>query len=146
MITSMIVVCEGNICRSPMGAEIIQSRLPDVQVWSAGIGALVGSPAAPYADEVMRANGLDISAHRARQLGMADCTRAELILVMEHEQKRYLEQRYRFTKGRVYRFGHFGKFDVPDPYRKGRENFERCFELLDRGASDWVERIQSART
>jgi protein-tyrosine phosphatase len=146
MIASILVVCEGNICRSPMGEIIFRTRLPGVQVWSAGIGALVGSPPAPHAREVMCEHGFDISSHRAQQLSEMDCKRAELILVMEHNQKRHLERRFPYTKGRVYQLGHFGKFDVPDPYRKARTHFEQCFELLDRGAADWVERIGSSRT
>jgi protein-tyrosine phosphatase len=146
MIASILVVCEGNICRSPMGEMILRTKLPGVQVWSAGMGALVGSPPAPHAEEVMREHGLDISSHRAQQLSETDCKRAELILVMEQDQKRRLERRFSFTTGRVYQLGHFGKFDVSDPYRMPRIHFEQCFELLDRGAADWVERIGSSRT
>lgn len=80
------------------------------------------------------------------QLSATDCTRADLILVMEREQKERLEQRYPFVKGRVYRVGHFSEFDVQDLYRKDRTYFEQCFKLLDQGVADWVERIESART
>ncbi|SAK39270.1 protein tyrosine phosphatase [Caballeronia fortuita] len=145
MIASVLVVCEGNICRSPMGAELLRQRLPSAHVGSAGIGALVGHPADPHAQDVMRSNGFDISTHRAAQLGAANCREAELILVMQASQKRHLEERYPSARGRIFQLGHFSKFEVPDPYRKGRTHFERCFELVDKGVADWVERIESAR-
>lgn len=95
MFASVLIVCEGNICRSPMAAGIFSLRLPAVRVWSAGIGALIGSPPASFANQVMRMNGIDISTHRARQLTVADCREAELILVMDEAQKSYFHERHK---------------------------------------------------
>ncbi|GAB5099616.1 MULTISPECIES: low molecular weight protein-tyrosine-phosphatase [unclassified Caballeronia] len=145
MIDSVLLVCEGNICRSPMAAGWLQSKVPSLEVWSAGISALAGQPADPYAQGVMKDHGIDISSHRGAQLSGFDCKRAELILVMQEQQKRYLEKRYPFVKGRVFRLGQFSNFEVPDPYRKERNVFEDCFDLIERGLSDWVGRIESTR-
>ncbi|HDZ1742706.1 TPA: protein tyrosine phosphatase, partial [Klebsiella pneumoniae] len=49
MFDSVLVVCTGNICRSPMGERILQSLLPEKIIKSAGVGALVGHPADPLA-------------------------------------------------------------------------------------------------
>ena len=52
MFDSVLVVCTGNICRSPMGERILQSLLPEKIIKSAGVGALVGHPADPLALQV----------------------------------------------------------------------------------------------
>src|SRR2546428_9163909 len=66
------IVCTGNICRSPMAEALLARRLRDRgiegTVTSAGISALVGYPADAMARELMTARGLDLGAHRARQL------------------------------------------------------------------------------
>ena len=71
MLNRVLVVCVGNICRSPMAEAMLRARLgrrPRFEVSSAGVGALVGHPADPFAMELMRERGLDIAAHRARQV------------------------------------------------------------------------------
>ncbi|MDR3095646.1 MAG: low molecular weight phosphotyrosine protein phosphatase [Paraburkholderia sp.] len=143
MISSMLVVCVGNVCRSPMAEGILRVRLPAVRLGSAGIGALAGNAPEEHAISLMAERGIDISTHRARQLDASLCRDVEFILVMDNEQKRVIESNYTFACGRVFRLGHFGKFDVPDPYRASRETFAACGELIDRGISDWVSRIHA---
>ncbi len=48
-LATLLVVCVGNICRSPMAQALFRARLPGVDVQSAGLGALVGHPAEPFA-------------------------------------------------------------------------------------------------
>ncbi|PVX77972.1 low molecular weight protein-tyrosine-phosphatase [Paraburkholderia unamae] len=141
MISSILMVCVGNVCRSPMSEAMMRKRLPGCRVESAGIGALVDSGAEAHAVSVMRDRGIDISSHRARQVSAAICRNAELILVMDAEQKYAVEQNYTFTCGRVFQIGQFSRFDVPDPYQRGREQFSDCADLIEQGISDWVGRI-----
>ena len=136
----ILTVCVGNICRSPMAEAVLSERLrsrgASATVESAGIAALVGKPADPVAQELMRELGLDISAHRARQLTPEIIRSFELILVMEAEQQRAVESILASARGRVHRIGRWGSFDVPDPYRRGRDEFERALELISRGVDD----------
>lgn len=117
------------------------AAMPDVQVASAGLGALVGQPADPLACDLMRERGLDIAGHRARQINLDLCQRADLILVMDKEQRRAVEQRYPFTSGRVFRMGESSGQDVPDPYRGPPSAFRHSFALIEDGAQQWVNRI-----
>jgi protein-tyrosine phosphatase len=139
---SVLVVCIGNICRSPMGEALIAAALPQLEVASAGVGALVGQPADPIARQLMAERGLDIEAHRARQLTNLMCQQADLILVMDEEQRLQINQRYPLTRGKLFRLGEVARVDIPDPYRLGRPAFEQALQLIDAGASAWVERIR----
>ncbi|MDA7415480.1 low molecular weight phosphotyrosine protein phosphatase [Xenophilus arseniciresistens] len=139
---SILVVCIGNICRSPMGQVLLADALPHMDVSSAGLGALVGNPADPIAAELMTARGLDVGAHRARQINQAMCLQSDLILVMDDEQRRHVEARYPFAMGKVFRLGDAARINIPDPYRRGRSAFEQALQMIDAGAQAWAERIR----
>lgn len=139
---SVLVVCIGNICRSPMGEALIAAALPHLKVGSAGIGALVGQPADPLARALMAERGIDIEAHRARQLTTLMCQEADLILVMDEEQRLYVNQRHPFARGKLFRLGEVARVDIPDPYRLGRPAFDQALQLIEAGANAWTERIK----
>lgn len=143
MFNSILVVCVGNICRSPMAEALLRDVLKDkgVTVSSAGIGALVGHPADKTAQELMRERGLDIGAHRARQLNAQLLREHDLVLVMEPWHQRDIEAMHPFARGKVHRLGKWGEFDVPDPYRKPREAFEQALAAIDTGIEEWKTRV-----
>ncbi|WP_420991445.1 low molecular weight protein-tyrosine-phosphatase [Cupriavidus sp. 30B13] len=145
MIKTVLVVCIGNICRSPMAEGLLKQDLPDINVVSAGLAALTGQPAEPYAVELMRDRGVDITGHRAQQLSRSMATSADLILVMDNTQRQEIQRLYPATTGRVFRMGELGKFDVPDPFREARPAFENALQLIQRGVAAWVPRIQALR-
>ena len=124
-----------------MAEGLMAAALPEIHVASAGLGALVGHAADPLACELMRERGIDIDGHRARQINLDLCQRADVILVMDREQRRAVEQLYPFTSGRVFRIGESRGRDVPDPYRGPRSAFEHSFALIEDGAQQWVNRI-----
>ena len=111
----------------------LRERGVEAVVESAGISALVGYPADPLAREVMAHRGFDLSTHRARQLTAELVRSFPLVLVMEEGQQRSVEAMDTSSRGRVHRVGRVGRFDVPDPYRQGRDAFESAFALIDRG-------------
>ncbi|MFM0393206.1 low molecular weight protein-tyrosine-phosphatase [Paraburkholderia phytofirmans] len=143
MTQRILFLCEGNICRSPMAEAMLKAVLPDRTVSSAGLNALVGMPPADYACEVMSTRGISIQAHRAQQISHKMFVDADLVLVMDSHQRRYVEANFPSFKGRVYRLGEFGRFDVADPYRQSRDVFEQCANSIQVGVSEWVKRILS---
>jgi len=109
------------------------------RVASAGLGALEGRPADPLAVELLAERGIDISAHRARQLTPELLSSFELVLVMEDEHRREIQRLAPSARGRVHRIGKFGEFDIADPYRKPRAAFERTLALIERGLGDFQQ-------
>lgn len=145
MIKTVLVVCIGNICRSPMAEGLLKQALPEAHIVSAGLAALSGHAADPHAVNLMREQGLDISRHRAQQFTRVMATQADLILVMDNAQRQSIQDMYPATTGKVFCLGRFGVFDVPDPYLDARPAFEYALQLIQRGVESWVPRIQAIR-
>lgn len=124
-----------------MAEILLRERLKEekVAVASAGLMALVGQPADPLAVELLAERGLDATGHRARQITTEMAMGAELILVMELWQQRDLEKNIPQAKGRVFRLGHWRKFEIGDPYRRGRESFAEALAAIERGINNWIE-------
>lgn len=147
MFNHILVVCVGNICRSPMGEGLLiqamrEAGMDAVQVRSAGLDALVGHQAVEAVKRLMLMHGIDVSAHRAQQLSLDMLRWADLVLVMEEMQKQSVILWDPSARGKVYRIGEWSEFDVPDPYRKSDKEFETAFELISRGVSDWVPKLR----
>ena len=127
-----------------MAEAMLQEALkekPDISVRSAGIGALVGYPAAEHAVALMNERDLDITGHKAKQLTADMITATDLILVMEAGHKKAIDAQDPTLRGKVYRLGEWRDIDIPDPYRKPRKEFEEALALIELGVTDWAEKI-----
>lgn len=145
MFKKILVVCIGNICRSPVGEAFLAHRLkeiaPDVSVSSAGITAMVDKPADATAQEIMLQKGIDISAHRARQLTKEILLDSDLILTMETRHQEQIEYMLPGIRGRVHRLGKWSGFDIQDPYKRPRIVFEQVLALIEQGVNEWQQKI-----
>lgn len=142
MSRSILVVCVGNICRSPMAEVMLQAALPLEDVSSAGIGALVGHGAHPRSVELMAARGLNLDNHVARQLDADLLSKSEMIITMERGHTDWITKRWPQAHGRVFRWGHWGGFDVPDPFRQDEEVYMEALDLIDQGLEQWIDRLR----
>lgn len=139
---NILVLCIGNICRSPMAEGMLRAALPGKTVSSAGLGALIGKPADPLSVQLMAEQGIDISAHRAQQISSSLVVQAEIIFVMDLDQKRHVEMRYAGARGKVFRLGESFKVDIHDPYREGIESFRLAHRLIQEAATVWIDQIK----
>ena len=143
-IGKVLVVCVGNICRSPMAEAMLQHELKDktdVFVTSAGLGSLAGHSASKHAVALMEERGLDISGHKARQLTPDMISDSDLILVMEAGHRRAIDSVEPAARGKIYRLCEWRDKDIPDPYGMPRKSFEEALELIEQGVSDWVGKL-----
>ena len=143
---NLLVLCIGNICRSPLAQAMLAQQLPGISVSSAGLGALVGQPADPLSIQVGAQHGLDLSAHRARQVMGWMCQQADLILVMEQDQVKALERQFPLVRGKTFRIGRYRQLDVVDPYRNSLDAFESTHTTLAQAVADWAPRIRQLQT
>lgn len=145
MYDRILVVCTGNICRSPVAEYLLRDALVRAgrrsEVASAGVGALVGDPAHATATAMMAARGIDLAPHRARQADVAICRWAELVLVMENHHREALTDIDPTVRGKTFLLGHWGKFEIPDPYKRSQSVWDEAVELIDRGSEEWARRL-----
>ncbi|MDN3554927.1 low molecular weight protein-tyrosine-phosphatase [Halomonas maura] len=145
MFQRILVVCVGNVCRSPVAAAMLRRALPDRDISSAGLGALVDQGVAPTARELAEADGLDVSQHEARQLTPAMLQEADLVLVMTEGQRRAVADLSPAVLGKTMLLGRWlddgqGR-EIPDPYRRSREVFVHVHQLLDEATSSWTSKL-----
>ena len=146
MIRRILVVCVGNICRSPMAEALLQHALrgqDEFTVESAGLGALVGHPASEHSVALMDELGLDISAHRARQIHPDMVSAADLVLVMEAGHKRAIDDADPTARGKVHRLGEWQDRDIDDPYRRERDAYEEALRDIQAGVASWADKIRA---
>ncbi|MBZ2168433.1 low molecular weight protein-tyrosine-phosphatase [Marinobacter sp. F4216] len=143
MFKRILVICVGNICRSPMGEYLLKHKLahkPDIAIESAGVGALVGKPADPTSVEVLREHGIDAGGHRARPVTAEMLAHADLILAMEEKHLKHLYDMAPQVRGKAFLFGKWiDDLPVPDPYRQQRPAFDHAFKLIDQASDAWLK-------
>lgn len=145
MFNKILVVCIGNICRSPMGEALLkhraQQKRPSLMVSSAGIGALAGWPADSIVQEILLEQGIDCSGHRARQLTESMLLDSDLVLVMEKNHRREIERMFPNVCGKVHLLGKWDDFEIPDPYKKPRQFFQETYRLIVQGIDGWQAKL-----
>ena len=146
MFNKILVVCGGNICRSPTGARVLQKLLPEKHIDSAGIATeksgLTGKPADHMAIEIAAKNGVNLDGHKAKQLTSTLCAEYDLILVMEKGHTKALTSIAPEARGKTMLFGQWiGQQDIPDPFRQSREAFEYAYQLIDKSAEAWAKKL-----
>ncbi|HDS9357725.1 TPA: protein tyrosine phosphatase [Enterobacter chengduensis] len=139
---SILVVCTGNICRSPTGERLLRQMLPHVRVDSAGTAGLTGEPADAAACQTAAKNGVSLEGHVARKTTSAMLREYDLILVMETGHIAQVTSMAPEVRGKTLFFGQWLKEkEIPDPYRKSHEAFDHVYGLMHRASQEWAKRL-----
>ncbi len=138
---AILIVCVGNICRSPTAERLLQQALPHKTVSSAGIAALAGQSADATAATIARQHGVALDGHIAQQLTRTLCQQHDLILVMEQQHIEAVTRLAPEVRGKTMLYGHWLKRDIPDPYRQSREAFEFTYDLIAEATQAWAQRL-----
>src|SRR5690606_41561841 len=92
MFDKILVVCHGNVCRSPLAEAMLRQALPHCRVESAALKALVGHPADASTQEVAQPSGLVLTVHSGRQVNSVMLNDSDLILVMSQQQQNAIDE------------------------------------------------------
>lgn len=142
MFDSILIVCTGNICRSPIGERYLKILLPSKKIDSAGTGALINHDADASAVRIAKKNGISLSGHKGKQFTSSLAREYDLILAME---RHHIEQIGRIApeaRGKTMLFGHWlDHREIPDPYRKSEEAFASVFNLIEQAGQLWAGKL-----
>jgi len=138
-VRSVLFVCKGNICRSPLAAVyfqlLVEKAGTDMVVRSAGLETTSGKPAHFNAKSVALEHQFSLDVHSTTQVHADLLNQSDLIIVFELVQRDRLHRLYRNTRGKVVLLGRFdseGPIEIADPFSGTIETFRSCFQQVSR--------------
>jgi protein-tyrosine phosphatase len=142
MFSRIMMVCTGNICRSPLAAAELRRHLPaGFSVRSSGLAAIVGAPAQETVSRLAGMRGLNLGRHEAVQIDEAMALGNDLILVMTASQKDEVELHYPATRGRVFLLGHWGAGEIADPYGEHESLYISVDRQIQTAVQQWLPKL-----
>lgn len=140
LVQSVLFVCLGNICRSPLAEGVFRSlvfdagRSGEFEIDSAGTGAWhIGDPPDPRSIEIAAKYGVDISGQKARQVEDADFDRFDTIVAMDRSNLTKLNSWSNGGTAHIRLLLDDPVQEVPDPYCGGSDSFENVYRLIRAG-------------
>lgn len=145
---SILVVCKGNICRSPLAEAylkyLIEKHGLPIAVQSAGLDTSFGKPAHPLAQLVGTDGGLILAKHATQPLHKDQVDRADMIVVMEWQQRNRVIKLYPQARQKVFLLRQFydqSVREVADPYSGTLEDFQTCFSMIKQACDELVAQM-----
>ena len=144
----VLLVCLGNICRSPAAEGVLRARAEargrKLYLDSAGTGAWhAGSPPDQRMIAAAKRRGIDISRQRARQVDLADFYEFDFIMAMDlSNQTNLLAMAPPNREADIRLFLDFAETEIretPDPYYGGADGFEHVLDLVEAGAHGFLD-------
>src|SRR4051812_17195412 len=152
---TILFVCTGNVCRSPMAEGILRYALQDrgdYRVMSAGLGAMEGQPPSPYAVQAVRELGIDISGQRSRMLTPELVEQADYIFGMTHSHIDTVMLLYPHAAEKTFLLREFDETldifekDISDPIGGSYEVYLNCRDQIEQGIASLLRFIDQGDT
>jgi protein-tyrosine phosphatase len=127
---NVVIVCQGNICRSPFAAAVLRERIPALEVRSRGLAAGAGAPADRDAVRAAARLGVRLDDHVAELLRHEDLAWADLLLVMQGRHVARVRALAPEAAGKLRLLGDFlaePPYEIPDPWGLPDDVFDRVF-------------------
>lgn len=141
----ILMVCSGNICRSPTAELILKNRKSDIvgHIGSAGLIAKDGLPMDEIAASVLEdKSGFVGSLHRSRKISKFLIDNSDLILVMESKHMSSLFSVSDAARGKTFLLGKWiGDREIPDPYRQDRIAYDYVYKMIDESVNQWLKHL-----
>lgn len=155
---SVLFVCLGNICRSPLAQGIFEHHVgrlgidADFDADSAGTsGWHEGEAPHSGSIHIARKYGISIEKQRSRPVHAKDGAIFDLIVAMDTANRESLLNEFRFPEAKVHLMRDFdttgakGNLSVPDPWGHGEDAFEEVYQILDRAMAGFIEALTTRR-
>lgn len=146
----ILVVCMGNICRSPTGEAVLRSKIEqrglDIEVDSAGtIGFHQGNPPDPRSMEAGKARGYSFAGMSSRKVSNSDFVDFDMILAADNENMRDLKDRcpadLQHKLSLFLSHADCGYDEIPDPYYGGGNGFELVLDLIEQASDELLDKL-----
>ena len=146
-IKRVLVICYGNIYRSPFVGAYLRQHLPaDVEVRTSGFHRTVGRPSPPRHVTMSQSRNIDLSQHRSSRITPADLQWADIVVLMDRHNWGALDDLGADHRKLVW-LGAFGTdgVEVADPYELDDAHAERVLDQMEHSGKELVARIRSAQ-
>ena len=146
----ILVVCMGNICRSPTGEAVLRSKIEqrglDIEVDSAGtIGFHQGNPPDPRSMEAGKARGYSFAGMLSRKVANSDFVDFDMILAADNENLSDLRARcpadLQHKVSLFLSHADCGYDEIPDPYYGGGNGFELVLDLIEQASDELLDKL-----
>lgn len=118
-IHNVLVLCHGNICRSPLAAALVARRFPNLTVYSAGFHSTAGRPSPEFVLAAAGCLGVDLAGHSSRRVDAEKIGEADLVLIMDLRNRELLKQAYPGALSKTVLLGMLlprPQLEIRDPY------------------------------